>query len=94
METYVEKHMEEIRAAHDGQRLEAWVQKEHKSSFTDWLKMVDIPHGEADESADTIKRLVSSPSTQITTWQGYDINGYRFHTEEKDKKSAAHNSGV
>ena len=53
-----------------------------------WLQEQDIPHGEADE-AETVKRLVSSLSTQITTWQGYDINGYRFHTKEKDKKSAA-----
>ena len=33
-------------------------------------------------------------TTQITTWQGYDINGYRFHMKEKDKKSVTHNSGV
>ena len=37
---------------------------------------------------------MSVPSTQITTWQGYDINGYRFHIKEKDKKSTAQNSGV
>jgi hypothetical protein len=43
METYVEKHMEELCATHDGQGMEAWVQKEHKRTFTDWLKMVDIP---------------------------------------------------
>jgi hypothetical protein len=43
METYVEKHMEELRAARDGQCTEAWVQKEHKRTFTDWLKKVDIP---------------------------------------------------
>ena len=54
-------------------------------SFTTWIKeLQDIPHGESDEA-----RLASVPSTQITTWQGYDINGYRFHTKEKDKKSAA-----
>jgi hypothetical protein len=71
METYVKKHMEELRAAHDGQRTEAWVQKEHKRTFIDWLKMVDIPQGEADdESTDTIMKIASSPSTQITTWQG------------------------
>ena len=49
----------------------------------------DIPRGESDEA-----RLASDPSTQITTWQGYDINGYMFHTKEKDKKSAKQNSGV
>ena len=55
-----------------------------------WIKeQQDIPHGESAEV-----RVASSPSTQITMWQGYDINGYRFHMKEKDKKSAPQNSGV
>ena len=58
-----------------------------------WLQEQDIPHGEADE-AETVKRLAFGPSTQITMCQEYDINGYRFHTKEKDKKSVAQNSGV
>jgi hypothetical protein len=57
METYIDKHLEEIRAAHDGQRSEAWVQKQHKSSFTEWLKQLDIHHGEADQSAETLRGL-------------------------------------
>jgi hypothetical protein len=28
------------------------------------------------------------------TYQGYDINGYTFYTEQKDKKSPYQNSGV
>jgi hypothetical protein len=28
------------------------------------------------------------------TYQGYDINGYTFYTEQKDKKSMYQNSGV
>ena len=58
-----------------------------------WLKEQDIPHGGSDEE-ETVARLVFGPSTQITTWQGYDVNGYRFHTKEKDKKSVAQNGGV
>jgi hypothetical protein len=53
-----------------------------------WIKeQQDIPRGESDEA-----RLASGPSTQITTWQGFDINGYWFHMKEKDKKSVAQNS--
>ena len=90
MEPFVDKHLEEIRATCDGQRTEACVQKQHKANFTVWIKeLQDIPHGDSDEA-----RLASGPSTQITTWQGYDINGYRFHTKEKDKKSTTQNSGV
>ena len=55
-----------------------------------WIKeLQDIPHGESDEA-----RLACDPSTQNTMWQVYDINGYRFHTKEKDKKSVAQNNGV
>jgi hypothetical protein len=61
--------------------------------FTAWLQEQDIPHGEANE-AETVKRLASGLSSQITTWQGYDINAYRFHTKEKDKKSVALNNDV
>jgi hypothetical protein len=59
-------------------------------NFTMWIKQQGIPpYGESAEV-----RLASGPSTQITSWQGYDINGYMFHTKEKDKKSVAQNNGV
>ena len=93
MEKIVDKHLEQIRTANDGQRTETWVQKQHKNSFVQWLKKQDITQGESDE-VETVKKLVSGPSTQITMWQGYNVNGYTFHTKEKDKKSAAQNCGV
>jgi hypothetical protein len=27
---------------------------------------------------------VRGPSSQVTTWQGYDVKGYRFHMKDKD----------
>lgn len=30
----------------------------------------------------------------MTSWQGYDIGGYSFYTNSKDRKSSAQNSGV
>ena len=89
MEKWVDKHLEEIRRDRDG-RTEAWVQRQHKINFTTWMKQQGIPlYGESDES-----RLASGPSSQITSWKGYDINGYKFHMKDKDKKSASQNSGV
>jgi hypothetical protein len=38
MEPYVDKHLEEIRAAYDGQHTEAWVQKQYMISFMTWIK--------------------------------------------------------
>jgi hypothetical protein len=88
-EKWVERHMNEICRASD-RRTEVWVQRQHKIKFTTWIQKQDI-----STDLNTLEsKLASGPSSQITTWQGYDINGYRFHTKEKDKKSAAHNCGV
>jgi hypothetical protein len=90
MEPYVERHLEEIHATHDGKRTEEWVQKQHKINFTTWIQGIpDRPRGDNDEA-----KLATGPCSEIITWQGYDINGYRFHTKEKDKKSVVQNCGV
>lgn len=41
-----------------------------------------------------IRRLASRPSGLVVSFQAYDINGFTFHTYEKDKKSKCQNSGV
>jgi hypothetical protein len=84
MDKNIEKHLEEIRTAHDGKRTEAWVQKEHKSNFMEWIKEQQIP---LDQDTKTVKKLARGPSSQVTMWQGYDVKGYKFHTKDKDNKS-------
>jgi hypothetical protein len=42
----------------------------------------------------TMKMLASRPSSCVTIWQAYDINGYTYYTKEKDKKSVAQISGI
>jgi hypothetical protein len=61
--------------------------------LTAWLKDLNLPDGETVEKQ-TIKRLTAGPSSQVTSWQGYDINGYLFYTTTKDKKTMSQNSGV
>jgi hypothetical protein len=56
--------------------------------FMTWIQKQDIPNDSLE------LRLASGPSSQITMWQGYYINGYKFHMKEKDNKSVAHNCGV
>ena len=67
--------------------------REHKRRLTTWLKDLDLPDGETVEQQ-MIKRLAAGPSSQVTSWQGYDINGYLFYTTAKDKKTVSQNSGV
>ena len=89
MDKWVEKHLYEIRSMDPG-RTERIVQRQHRTQFTMRIKEQDIPRNENTEES----RLAYGPLSQITTWEGYDINGYRFHTKEKDKKSASQNCGV
>jgi hypothetical protein len=39
-------------------------------------------------------KLAAGPSSQVTSWQRYDINGYLFYIAAKDKKTVSQNSGV
>ena len=38
--------------------------------------------------------LSHGPAHNLMTYQSYDINGYTFYTEKKDKNSDYQNSGV
>ena len=67
--------------------------REHKRQLTAWLKDLDLPNGETVDEQ-TIKSLAAGPSSQVTSWQGCDINGYLFYTSAKDKKTVSQNSGV
>ncbi|KAK1618410.1 hypothetical protein QYE76_023927 [Lolium multiflorum] len=40
------------------------------------------------------RKMGDGPGHNVRTYQGYDINGYRFYTEEKDRNSENQNSGV
>ena len=41
-----------------------------------------------------ILSLLSGPSTSVTYYKGYIINGFRFHTREREKEKKIQNSGV
>jgi hypothetical protein len=46
------------------------------------------------QTSESLKKLARGPIFTIVTYQGYDINGYIFYTEQQDKKSTYQNSGV
>jgi len=39
-----------------------------------------------------LQKLAKGPFFIVTTYQGYDINGYTFYTIDQDKKSVYQNS--
>nr|AAX95013.1 transposon protein, putative, CACTA, En/Spm sub-class [Oryza sativa Japonica Group]ABA95448.1 transposon protein, putative, CACTA, En/Spm sub-class [Oryza sativa Japonica Group] len=45
-------------------------------------------------SSETLQWLSPGPEWSATTWQGYDINRYTFHTVKQDSKCTVQNSGL
>ncbi|KAK1670495.1 hypothetical protein QYE76_058654 [Lolium multiflorum] len=74
------------------------VTKKHNSSFTRWFKQTQLVEAQrkrpSTEDEKLIYTLSQGPGHNVRTYQGYDINGYRFYTEEKDRNSENQNSGV
>ncbi|KAK1606470.1 hypothetical protein QYE76_030143 [Lolium multiflorum] len=74
------------------------VTKKHNSSFTRWFKQTQLVEAQRNtpstEDEKLIYTLSQGPAQNVRTYQGYDINGYRFYTEEKDRNSENQNSGV
>jgi hypothetical protein len=63
--------------------------KEHRRVFTTWLMDKDIPTEDM-----TMKMLASRPSSCVTSWQAYAIDGYTYYIKEKGKKSVVQNSDI
>jgi hypothetical protein len=70
--------------------------REHNSIFTAWLKekLHGLQSTPSTEDEKLIFALSQGPGHNMRTYQAYDINGYRFYTEERDKSSKYQNSGV
>ena len=74
------------------------VTREHNSSFTRWFKQRQLDLAKSKTPSMEDEKLIFSlsrgPSHNVKTYQAYDMNGYKFYTEEKDKNSEYQNSGV
>jgi hypothetical protein len=86
-EPYIDEHLSELRRDNT-YCTNAWIMKEHRCVFTTWLMDNNIPTEEM-----MMKMLASRPSSYVTSWQAYDINGYTYYTKEKDR-SVAQNSDI
>jgi hypothetical protein len=71
---------------------ESWLANEHMRKFTGWLR--DQISQSNTQTREYLKKLACVPIFTIVTYQGYNINGYTFYTEQQDKKTTYQNSGV
>jgi hypothetical protein len=88
VEPYIDEHLSELQRDNIG-HIDTWIMKEHRSIFTIWLMDKDIPTEEM-----MMKIMASHPSSCVTSWQAYDINGYTYYIKEKDRMNVAQNSGI
>jgi hypothetical protein len=91
VDPYIEEHMEMLRQQNPD-RSEAWIARAHMSGFNIWFR-----HRLQNSSSckdNRLRQLAKGPFFTVTTYQGYDINGYTFYTIEQDKKSVYQNYAV
>jgi hypothetical protein len=89
----LEEHTDEIHAQSNG-RSKDWIVKEQKCTFSTWLKKQKLSK-EDSIYARMIRLLACGPSNMVPSWKAYDIKGYTFYTNAKDKTSVTYqNSGV
>jgi hypothetical protein len=89
---YLDEHKEVLLRDNPG-RNESWLANEHMRKFIGWLRD-RISHSSDTQTSEYLKMLARGPIFTVVTYQGYDINGYMFYTEQQDKKSTHQNSGV
>jgi hypothetical protein len=65
---------------------ESWLANEHMGKFIGQLRD-QISQSSDTQTSEYLKKLTRDPIFTVVTYQGYDINGYTFYTEQQDKKS-------
>ncbi|KAK1417966.1 hypothetical protein QVD17_27102 [Tagetes erecta] len=87
---YVKEHMKELKSTNQG-KTERWLKIKHNKEFSEWLKKKITSTPNVDK---VVEKLGHGPDFRVTTYKGYDINGYTFYTKDQDEKSTMQNSGV
>jgi hypothetical protein len=91
VEPYIEEHKEMLRQQNP-HRSEDWIARAHMREFNNWFK--DRLSSSSSCPDKRLRQLAACPFFTITTYQGYDINGYTFYTIEQDQKSMYQNSAI
>ncbi|KAK1697981.1 hypothetical protein QYE76_014678 [Lolium multiflorum] len=96
IDPWLKEHKTMIENSGKPMMTEAEIYREHNSSFARWFKdHIDANPPPMDSDKDKLVLALShGPAPNLMTYQAYDINGYTFYTEEKDKNSVYQNSGV
>jgi hypothetical protein len=92
MSEYFDEHKEVLLRDNPGCN-ESWLANEHMRKFIGWLRD-RISHSLDTQTSEYLRKLARGPIFTVMKYQGYDIYGYTFYTEQQDNKSTYQNSGV
>jgi hypothetical protein len=76
---YLDEHKELLLRENSGCN-ELWLANEHMRKFIGWLR--DRISQLDTHTSEYLKMLAHDPIFIVMTYQGYDINGYMFYTEQ------------
>jgi hypothetical protein len=87
LDPWVEEHKTMIKNSARKPMMEEEIFRAHNSSFTCWFKdQIDAnPPPMTSESDRMLLALSYGPGPNLMTYHAYDINGYTFYMEERDK---------
>jgi len=91
VEPYIIEHMNMLRQQNP-HRGKVWLAREHMHGFNSWFR--DRLRSSSSCIDNKLRQLAVGPFFTVTTYQGYDINGYTFYTIDQDKKSVYQNCVV
>ncbi|KAJ0099241.1 hypothetical protein Patl1_20504 [Pistacia atlantica] len=92
-EPFLQMHLEELKQSNNNlERNHNLLQKTHANNFATWFKEKVSFLTSICEDGETLKWLANSPRNHAMSYNGYVINGQRFHTKDVDKSTQ--NSGV
>ena len=82
VDQYIEEH-KKILLSEFPKKSETWITREHMNTFGSWLRKHLMHNLDISEQLFLLSR---GPSWNISTYQGYEINGNTFYTIAQDKK--------
>ncbi|CAN1224932.1 hypothetical protein LINPERPRIM_LOCUS2370 [Linum perenne] len=92
---YIEQHISELKAQYP-RATPRNIQVRHNSSFQTWfahqISEGNVIHPTANIA--DLQHLARSPNNIIRKFNGYIVEGYRFHTKELENRRKTQNSGV
>ncbi|KAJ8617961.1 hypothetical protein MRB53_014147 [Persea americana] len=92
---FVQTHKQMIKDAHGGHISVRDVDRIHIKEFSKWSELhVSQMQVDGEHVNEQIQVLAMPPHRSVRCFKGYIVNGFRFHTKDRERQRKTQNSGV